>query len=221
MKLVHSQMGHILTFNNGCVNELIIENKKMFLKLVNDINIQSEGLKGDFILSIKDKPVEFSKYTDVTMQFAPFHINRKTLLTKLCSALEQKALLAENYVKTGEILSELEAYIIHLAEDFSFEIDCQRIAIGPILRAVSPEIEENNKSTLEKVFEYMEMVRELDKERLFIMINMRTYFTDNEMKLFIESVCLHDFKLLLVESTAFNILPNTKRYVIDEDLCEF
>ena len=221
MKLVHSQMVHILDFNNGCVNELVIENKKMFFELVNSINLQADGIKGDFVLSIKDKPVEFAKYTDVTMQFAPFQINRKTLLTKLYSALEQKALLAENYVKTGEILSGLESYINHLAEDFSFEIDCQRTSIGPVIRALAPEIEENDKSTLEKIFEYMEMVRELDKDRLFIMINMRTYFTDNEMELFIESVCLHDFKLLLLESTAFNVLSNTKRYVIDEDLCEF
>lgn len=221
MKLVHSQMGHILDFNNGCANELVIENKKMFLEFVNGINLQADGIKGDFVLSIKDKPVEFAKFTDVTMQFAPFQINRKSLLTKLYSALEQKALLAENYTKTGEIISGLESYVNHLAEDFSFEIDCQRVSIGPIIRALAPEIEENDKSTLEKIFEYIEMVRELDKERLFIMVNMRTYFTDDEMDVFIESVCLHDFKLLLIESTAFNVLSNIKRYVIDEDLCEF
>lgn len=221
MKLVHSQMGHIIDFNKECANELVIENKKMFVEMVNGIIVQADGMKGDYVLSIKDKPVEFGKYTDVTVQFAPFQINRKTLLTKLYSALEQKALLPENYEKTGEILGGLESYIHQLADDFSFEIDCQRTAIGPIIRALSPEIEENDKNTLEKVFEYMEMVRELDKERLFIMINMRTYFTDKEMELFIESVCLHGFKLLLVESTAFNVLTNTKRFVIDEDLCEF
>lgn len=220
MKLIHAEMERIIEFNNGYVNELVIENKKQFMEMVKDITIQSEGSKGNFVLSIKDKPVELSKYADVTIQFAPFQINRKSLLTKLYSAIEQKALLAENFIKTEEILSKLEQYIHYLAEDFSVEIDCQRIAIGPIIKALTPEIEESDKSTIEKVFDYMQMVREFDKDRLFIMVNMRTYFTDTEMELFIESVCLHDFKVLLMESTAFSVLSNVKRYIIDADLCE-
>ena len=67
----------------------------------------------------------------------------------------------------------------------------------------------------------MELMRELDRDRLFIMINMRSYFSNEEMERFVESVCLHDFKLLLIESTSRSILNNTKRYTIDEDLCEF
>ena len=67
----------------------------------------------------------------------------------------------------------------------------------------------------------MELVRELDRDRLFIMVNMRTFFSDDEMKIFIESVCLHDFKVLLLESVSFSRLENVRRYTIDEDLCEF
>lgn len=67
----------------------------------------------------------------------------------------------------------------------------------------------------------MELVRELDRDRLFIMINMRTYFSDEEMESFIQTVVLHDFKLLLLESTSRPILKNVKRFTVDEDLCEF
>ena len=41
------------------------------------------------------------------------------------------------------------------------------------------------------------------------------------MEKFIESVNLHDFKLLLLEAVSFHIIKNTKRYTVDEDLCEF
>lgn len=221
MKLVYKNMGHILQFKAGYVNELVVENKKMFFEMVSNISVQSEGLHGDFILSIKDKPVEFCKYADVTLQFAPFDVNRKPLLSKLCSAMENKALHAENYMKTCELLRDIEAYIHHLSEDFNFEINCQRMSIGPIIKALSPEIECKDKDTLEKIFDYMELIRELDRDRLFIMVNMRSYFSDEEMNRFIESVCLHDFKVLLLESTAFAFLENTKRYTIDDDLCEF
>lgn len=221
MKLVYGDIGKVFEFGLGFVNELVVENKKLFFEIVNDMALQSEGLTGKCVLSIKDKPVEFSRYADLSVQFAPFQVNRKNLLTKLCAAIEQNALAAENFLKTGELLNELEKYIFHLSEDFPFEIECQKVAIGPIIRALCPQIEENEKRNIEKIFEYMEFVREIDKDRLFVMVNMRTYFDNDEMQKFIESACLHDFKVLLLENNSFAKLTHTQRYTIDEDLCEF
>jgi len=221
MKLVYKNMGHLLRFGEGYVNELIVENKKMFFDIVNSTAVQADGRHGDWVLSVKDTPVEFSRYADVTLQFAPFLLNRKSLLTKLCAALERNAMRTENYMKTNELLCELESYVHTLADDFSFDIDCKKLTVGQVIRALSPEVEENQKTPLEKIFSYMEIVRELDRDRLFIMINMRSYFTDSDMESFVQSACLHDFKVLLLESTSFPILKNTKRYTVDEDLCEF
>lgn len=221
MKLVYNNMGHILRFGEGYVNELIIENKKMFFDVVDSMNRQIDGLRGDCVLSVSDRPVEFSKYADLTVQLAPFQINRKSLLTKLYATLENKAQTFESYSKTGELLGELERYILELSEELPFEVNCRKLAIGPIIRALAPEIEENDKSPIDKVFAYMELVRELDRDKLFIIVNMRSYFADEEMEKFTESVCLHDFKVLLLESYEASKLKHTKRFVIDADLCEF
>lgn len=221
MKLVYGDMGHILRFDGGYVNELIIENKKMFFDMVNNIALQVDGLRGNFVLSVSDKPVEFSKYADLTVQFAPFQVNRKNLLSKLYAALESKALSAENYEETGELLGKLEKFIFQLSEDLPLEINCHKLAIGPIIRALSPEIEESDKSSLEKIFTYMELVRELERDKLFILVNMRSYFSDEEMEKFTESICLHDFKVLLLENYASPKLKHTNRFVVDVDLCEF
>ena len=221
MKLVFKNMGHILSFDEGVAVELVIENRKFFCDLVNSLSLQTDGAAGDAVLSLADKPVEFARHADMTVQFAPFLLNRKTLLTKLQAYLEKKALMAENYSETMEILNRTEGYVQHLAEELPFAIDCKKVAIGYLIKALSPECEESGESTIEKVFTYMEMVRELDCERLFIMVNMRTYFSDEEMARFVESVNLHGFQLLLLESTAFPGLKDVKRYTVDEDLCEF
>ena len=221
MKLVYKDMGHILVFDGGYVNELVIENKKMFFDIVNSIAEQAEGGSGGCVLSIKDKPVEFSKYVDLTVQFAPFELNRKSLLTKLYSALEHKALLAENNTRTGSLLVEIERYMLYLSEEMPFDVACQKLSIGAVIKAVAPEIDDTDKSVLEKIFAYMELVRELDRDRLFIMVNMRSYFADNEMEVFTESASLHGFRVLLLESTSQSKLKNTQRYTVDEDLCEF
>lgn len=221
MKLVYKDMGHILRFGEGYVNELIIEKKKMFFDVVDSMHRQTEGLHGDCVLSISNRPVDFGKYADLTVQFAPFQMNRKSLLTKLYAALERKAQNSETYLKTGELLGKLERYILGISEELPFAINCQKLAIGPIIRALSPEIEESDKEPIEKVFAYMELVRELDRDKLFVMVNMRSYFSDEEMEKFTESVSLHDFNVLLLESHEAPKLNYTKRYVVDTDLCEF
>lgn len=221
MKLAYKNMECILDFSEGCVNELVIENKKMFFEVINSMMMQIDGLHGNCILSIADKPMEFSKYADLTVQFAPFELNRKSILTKLHSALEKNAQTSENYAKTAELLGELERYMLHLSEELPFEINCQRLAIGSVIKALSPEIDESDKKPLEKIFTYMELVRELDRDKLFIMVNMRSYFTDEDMEIFTESICLHDFKVLLLEAFAFPKLKHSNRFVVDNDLCEF
>lgn len=221
MKLVYKDMGHILCADEGTVSELIVENKSMFFHMIDQMSRQLEGAHGDWVLSIEDRPVEFGKYADLTVQFTPFRLNRKSLLTKLYTALEKNALAPENYLKTEELLSELERYMIWISEGFPFELNCPKLAIGPLIRAVAPEIAEDDKSVLERIFDYMELVRELDKNRLFVYVNMRSYFSDEEMQAFAESVVLHDFKVLLIESTESACLKHTKRFVVDSDLCEF
>lgn len=221
MKLIYRDMGHILDFNEGYAVELVIEDPRLFRSFVYSLSEQIDGGRGDAVLSSDGKPIELSKYADITVQFSPFLLNRKNLLTKLYSSLEQQAMNSDNYIDTVERLSSLEAYIHKLAEEFPFQIDCKKVAIGPLIKALSPEIAEADSSDIDRIFSYMELVRELDRDKLFIMVNMRAYFSDGEMESFTQSACLHDFKLLLIEGIARNPLTNAKRYTVDADLCEF
>lgn len=173
------------------------------------------------MLYINDSSADFGKNADITVQFAPFQLNRKSLLTKLYASLERTALAAENFVRTSGLLTSAEKYINELADDMPFEINCQKVSAGALIRAFAPEFEEDGITPLEKIFSYMELVRELDRDKLFVMVNMRSYFSDEDMERFVQSVCLHDFKVLLLESTSRKKLKNVKRYTIDEDLCEF
>ena len=221
MKLVYGYMEHIISFEAGYASELIIENKKMFRELVNSLVNQIEGQRGDAVLSIDDKPVEMSKYADISMQFAPFEFNRKSLLTKLYSYLEREAVSPDMFLKTTDIITNLELFLSDLSDDLPFEIECKKLAIGNIVRAVSPEFVSTEEGSPESILNYMEIIRELDKDKLFIMVNMRAYFDDIDMQSFIDTACLHDFKLLLLESASYERLKNTRRYTVDKDLCEF
>lgn len=221
MKLVYKDVGHIIKFEKGYACELVVENKNLFLRIATDLVSQADGSSGDAIMSINNKPVEMARYADVTTQFAPFELNRKSLINKLINALERKAVDGENYSLSNDLLNRIERFVAEISDDFDLECECTKLSVGNILKSLGIEIVSEDKHSLEQLLDYMEMVRRFDRDRLFIMINLRTYFSDNDTYEFIKSACSHDFSLLLLESTAFSALPDTKRYIIDEDLCEF
>ena len=220
MRFVYYPIEHIFCFNEGTANELVIENKKMFREILCDLAEQTEGKSGNAVLSIKDTPVEICKHAEIIEKFIPFDINTKTLVGCLCKAIEKEAVRDENFAKTSELLALAEKYLYDICLDFPCEISFSKLNIGAIVKAVSPQFDDTDKPTLEKLLDYMSLVREFDREKLFILINLRCYYDDNDMNKFIKTAISHDFKLLLLESTAFTPLQNVVRVIIDEDLCE-
>ena len=77
MKLAYKELEQVLRWEGGVANELVVENKKLFFEMVNSLAVQSEGQAGNWVLSQAERPLEFSRFADVTLQFAPFPINRK------------------------------------------------------------------------------------------------------------------------------------------------
>ena len=66
-----------------------------------------------------------------------------------------------------------------------------------------------------------ELVREFDRDKLFVTVNMRTFFADGIMERFLETVRSHEFHVLMLESQSYARLAPEKRITIDADLCEF
>ena len=74
---------------------------------------------------------------------------------------------------------------------------------------------------LEKILDYMELVREFDREKLFIFVNLRSFFPDDRVALFLESALGHGFQLLLIDGREYDKLELERRVTVDRDLCEF
>ena len=67
----------------------------------------------------------------------------------------------------------------------------------------------------------MELVREFDKDKLFIISHMRQYFEDDVMRLFMQTVLSHGLHVLMLESVAYQKLPEERRLTVDSDFCIF
>ena len=67
----------------------------------------------------------------------------------------------------------------------------------------------------------MELVREFDRDKLFVLVNLRSFFDDHDVERFLKTIEEHGHRVLLMDGTERKRLPMERRITIDIDLCEF
>lgn len=204
------------------VNTIVIENRKLFRSLIEDIFNQTEGYTGKAVLgNNSDKLLDFSKNAEIFTSFVPFEINRKSLISKITSVVEKAAINGYNYEKTMKLLTDIETYLDGITSEFDCNLTYSKITSSAIIKAVGLEIVDDYSSLGEKIIDYMELVREFDKEKLFFMVNFRSFVEDFEAEDFLKTIKDHDFNVVMIENKGYNKLKHENRLTIDEDLCEF
>lgn len=220
MKFIHPEIETVIDTENGCYNTLVIEEQAFFTRLLLDLQQQLQGAEGQSVLSVDNTPIPIGKNAMVVDAFVPFDLNRKQLLNRLVSVLAQRANAPENMEKTAAILSNVELWLDEVAMDLSCDIIFEGLSSAALIKASSPEIRGNTDSVAEMVLDLIELVEELDRPRLFFLVNMRSYVTDQEMEAFLQSVLSHGYHVIGIESSSRPYLSLEKRVTIDADLCE-
>ncbi|MDD2362127.1 MAG: type II-A CRISPR-associated protein Csn2 [Oscillospiraceae bacterium] len=220
MKFMFSLLSTPIIFEEGKVQSLVIENQKVFRCLIEDIYNQTKNIEGTSVLSVNNTPVEIKNHAELLTEFVPFDINQKRFLTDICNELEKTALDETNFCVTQELLAFLEKYIQDLAFNLSVDVEPTKLSFPNLLKAMGLTIKDDYVNSIEKLFDYFEMVQGQGKNKLFITVNLRTFFTDEELISFFECVCMHKYNLFMIESSERPILPHEIRLIIDNDLCE-
>lgn len=202
------------------INTIILENQSQYVRIVTDIINQINGYDGKSVISENGKIVSFEKHCEVLDKFFPFEINRKPLLTKIASVLEKNAVSAEYYERTMQLTADFERLLGELSFSLPCDIIYPKLTISSLIRAVAPELRDEYACISEKILDYMELVREFDRNKLFFTVNLRCFLSNDEARLFIKDVISHGFHLIMFENREYPKCPEEKRLIIDEDLCE-
>ncbi len=221
MMLAHPQMDTLFDFSGDGINTLVIEAPSFFRQFLQDISLQVSGLEGKAVLSQNNMPITFSKFAEVLDSFLSFEISKKSLVSKLQARLEAEALNERNYVRTMQLLGEVEQFIQELSFELPCTVACDKISIGGVIRSAGIEILDDYGDDLEHILDYMELTRELERDKLFVLVNLRSFYRDEEIAPFFRSILDHSLSVLLVDSVSKALLPLEKRVTVDADLCEF
>lgn len=209
------------TFDTECdiINTIVIENQRLFCTLIEDMRSQLSGNDGRAVLSRGDKILSIGKSVELLDSFIPLDINTKALVSRLSAQLESRAISDEFYAEMSELVGRTEAFLDALAFELPCEIQFTKMNIGSIIKAAGVEICDDAQSLAERVLDYMQLVTELIGEKLFVTVNLRSYVSDEETELLMQTVLSHGYHLLMIENCEHERLAHEKRTIMDKDLC--
>lgn len=218
MKLALSNYDLIMNPSDGIV-ELVVENRGCLLKLLTMIDAQIKGEEGSIILSKSNDVIPLSKNAELIDSFISFDINRKNLVNKLHGRMSENAVDEFNYENTMRIISQLEAYLFDITDNLGGSIQFPHVSVDSIIKASGACFDVNYESIVEELSDYMELVREYDRDKLFILYNLRSIVDDADINLFNETAQRKGYAIILIESVERTKLNGINRFIIDNDLC--
>lgn len=219
MKIILPQIDYVFDcFGDKC-SSIVIENQNAFYNIVTDICNQNAGEDGQSVLSEDNKILPMAKYSELISQFVPFDINQKNLLTKIAARIQHIAVDESHYMRTSEMMSTMERYFMELSIEMVGNLEFQKVTAEAMIKASGIHIDDTYDNLGEKLLDYFELVQEYDNRKLFVLVNVRSYISDNEMEYFLESVLAREIQILMLEGSEHNILKNEKRHIVDADMC--
>jgi CRISPR-associated protein Csn2 len=220
MKLVSELFSSTIEIKENEVQSLIIENQRLLYSFIEELYYQIEGKEGKVILSEDNHEIKIAQKVELLQQFIPFEINSKKLLTKLAAKLEKELIREDNYMDTMNLLAGIENHIDNVTIDFPCSFEYSTLSVAYLVKMLGLRVVSDKIKNIETILEYMKLTREVDNDKLFVLVNMRSYFDDDDMQEFINTVIAHKYQILFVESSCRKKLVYEHRIVIDQDLCE-
>ena len=220
MKLTSQLLDHVVEIKEGSVTGLVIENGRLLRELVEAIKSSVEYGNNEVILSENGEDLRTSSAIDMIEGFAAFSINTKGLVSAALKRLEKESMRAEWLDSTREIQKALNGYFARLAEVLPHETENFDISIVTMLKVSGLRFEEDSLTSAERILEHMRLVRELLGDKLFVLVNCRSYHNDAELEHMFHVALLEKFKILMIDGAERQRLICENRILIDADLCE-
>ncbi len=221
MKIVHPKINSKIEISDHEISVLVIEEPEFFYELLIDIKKQINNFEGNTVLSVYNEPVSFHKYVELITDPLAIEMNSRTIMKKVLVAMEKCGQDAVYYERTQKLMAEIETYINDLSLNFDTEIECHDISFQQILKAAELTVSDEYSRLVDKIYAYMELIREFEGDKLFIFVNLSSFIKNEQLQEFVNTVVGHSFRVLLIDSHDFERLEKENRLIVDCDLCEF
>lgn len=221
MIIVHPDLEKIIEIKNKRVTEWIIESPELFSQYLIELSLQIDGESGRFVLSENDKEMDFSKYATIILNPLEISLNDKKIISKVYSQLKEIAVNETYYMRTKEVLSLFQQYLLELEYNCDVMLHINEdVDLQGIFKLFGIKIEEDPLSFFERLLEYIRIQNVILGKMLIILVNIRSYLTEQQLKDFFLFIQYNEIEVLMIESFQRDFTNATNKYIIDKDKCE-
>ena len=220
MKLVNTQLGINIPFEEGKPEFLIIENTASLNQFIQEMNLQCGGESGNFLLSEEEKELKMSKTCQFLLEPFTLDLNSKRILTVLYRKLGEAG---EGYLEQkNHVLSESLSLIDQCIVSSGIQnLTCNTdFSWNDLFKLLDVKIDSQYENLLDKMISYLKILADLRDVRLLILLNFVSFFEKEEIKEIIRMARYLNVTVLFVEKTEPACWYDTEsRYIIDKDNC--
>lgn len=219
MRLVNMEYNISLEFEENRTAILVVEEKKLRYKLIDELYRQCEGEDGQFILSDNMQILKLNKVADIIMNPFSIDFNNRKVLAKLYQEIETygtESFYEEKQRINGDILKLFDKIMLNVPYNITTKLEFE---LAEICKLYNVQLEDVSDTLLEKLMEYIRIMSQLCALKVFIFVNLTMYLTKDEIKELYNFSFNQKVYLLLIEFIMPENLCNEKGCVIDEDGC--
>lgn len=219
MKFIYPEYGIELELVENQVNVLVAESPHFFSHLVQIFYEEKQSGTGRLVLSEKDKILPLSKTMEIIVN--PFCIdpNERRIMQKLYQELCAETQEAF-FIKTGELHSCIVSYLEELSVSVPYHVTFDIEENVPnLFKAYNVRLETDGVSLLERLAEYLKLLHQLCKIQVIIFVNLKTYFSQDELEELYKFAFYEKLFLVLIENREKPKLKEEKVCIIDADGC--
>ena len=219
MKLVNAKYNIVLDLKENISNVLIIENRRAFTDIVEDLYIQGNAETGNFMLSEDGKMLKFRDIVETILNPISLEINSKKVLNRLYTHLQNVAndYFEEKEKLNGLWISLLDQIILQSCYD-NLEMDLN-IDWPALFKLYNVKVQTQYDSLLEKLSEYVHVLSTLSSKRVLVFINLKSYLDKTELEMLYQSAFYNKIYLVLIEANEHYKIDNEYISILDSDLC--
>ena len=220
MKITVSYLENNIEINNENINVLEIENNKIFFRLINDLN---QICNGNVIEEIKtfidDKEVSITNKVNVisdyfNIDFSKYMLSINKLINENLKDNSDKSLLLlykKLIQKYNSIISTVDLPIM-VNND---------VTIESLTKILKLKINYKN-SIIENLFSIIELERSLKYSKFIVLVNLKQYLDDTELKELYKYSIYNNVNIILVDSQCYGCSHDfEKKLIVDDNLVEF
>ena len=221
MKLSHYLLNNPVEWKEYYINTFVIENSKLYREFLEEIYKQASGENGGFALSEGLEALSFQKSVEVIGNLIEVNgEGNKKISSAIIKDLtdiavnEQGDKLMDLYMNINDTISNL---VFESGQDLIFD---EINDISQILKLYNLRPDFESLTLAEKTIFYMELCEKYLKKKLFIFLNIHSFFSKEEIDLIFKSIVYKKYNVFIVERYDTKASSMEQKRIIDIDLCE-